>query len=83
LREKDSGPRRGHKGEPSRLTAGRDARGIAVLPPQEGEGGMDPNWLLVIVGAILILIEVILGPITGFDFLLIAPPSAWEAFWAW
>jgi membrane protein implicated in regulation of membrane protease activity len=29
------------------------------------------NWLLIVVGAILILIEVILGAISGFDFLLI------------
>ncbi|MDM7914444.1 MAG: NfeD family protein [Candidatus Eisenbacteria bacterium] len=29
------------------------------------------NWLLVIAGAVLILIEVVLGAVTGFDFLLI------------
>lgn len=29
------------------------------------------NWFLVIAGAILILIEIVLGAITGFDFLLI------------
>ena len=34
---------------------------------------MSPNlkWFLVIAGAILILIEIVLGAITGFDFLLI------------
>jgi membrane protein implicated in regulation of membrane protease activity len=29
------------------------------------------NWLLVIAGAVLILVEVVLGAVTGFDFLLI------------
>jgi membrane protein implicated in regulation of membrane protease activity len=29
------------------------------------------NWILIIVGAVLVLIEILLGAMTGFDFLLI------------
>ncbi len=32
---------------------------------------MQLNWILIVVGAVLILLEVILGAISGFDFLLI------------
>ncbi len=32
---------------------------------------MSLNWILVIAGAVLVLVEIILGAITGFDFVLI------------
>ncbi len=32
---------------------------------------MSANWILIIGGAVLILVEVLLGAATGFDFLLI------------
>jgi membrane protein implicated in regulation of membrane protease activity len=32
---------------------------------------MSLNWILIVVGAVLILLEVLLGAISGFDFLLI------------
>jgi len=32
---------------------------------------MSLNWMLIVVGAVLILLEVLLGAISGFDFLLI------------
>ena len=32
---------------------------------------MSLNWILIVVGALLILLEVVLGAVSGFDFLLI------------
>ena len=37
---------------------------------------MDPNWYLIIVGALLVLLEVVLGGFAGFDLVLIGTSIA-------